>query len=144
MNETPEGTRDEDEATKKRTISGSFDITLNLTQSRGIKMSGYVYSDDTQKQINARIDVYQDALDRQAIRVDIQSKESQIAMHRINVDTIGEMSDALIAKKSSGKKLTSTETMNLGNMPAQLASAKQQIESLEAAIAAGRAKLAAT
>jgi len=130
--------------TGERKIVGNFDITLNLTQTRGIKMTGYVYSDDTPKELNERIDMYQDTLDRQAVRVDIVSKEAQIAMHRINVEAIQENYDGLMRKRNSPKTLTSQERLTIANHAATLASAAKMIESLEAAIKAGKTKLAET
>ena len=126
-----------------RTVAGTFDITLNLTDRRGIKMTGYVYSDDTPTSINQRLDQFQDALDRQAIRSDIVNKEAQLAGHIQNLEAFKRSYDELLSKRDAGGKLTSQEKNGLANFEPGVKHAKEAIESLRAAIKAAHDKLAA-
>lgn len=125
-------------------IVGNFEVTLNLSDKRGIKMIGYVYLTDDAKALNQRIDWYMDTLDRQAIRADMVTKEAQIAMHRINVEAMIDDYDSIMTKQKAGKALTSQEKLKLRVHSDQLAQAKKYVESLDAAIRAGKEKLATT
>lgn len=127
----------------ERSLAGTFDVTVNLTDRRGIKINGYIYSDDTPADINRRIDQAQDALDRQAIRTDLVNKEAQIAGHVANLENMAESYDALVALQKDGTKLTSQQKLYLLNHAQSVQKAKEQIASLESAIAAGKRKLAA-
>jgi len=125
-----------------RVVAGTFDITLNLSDHRGIKMTGYVYSDDTPREINQRVDQFQDVLDRQSIRADVIKKEAEIAGHLINLENFKQAYGELKAKQDAGAKLTSQEKLGLQNFDPGVKRAMESIESLRAAIKAARAKLA--
>ena len=128
----------------QRTIAGNFEVAISLTDRRTLKMSGYVYSDDSSGEINKRIDVYQKAVDRQAIRVDVMSKTAQIAGHKANLVAMKNSLQELADKKGSGKKLTSTEQQALGNYEPSVRRANEAIDSLQAAIDAANQELATT
>jgi hypothetical protein len=126
-----------------RVVAGTFDITLNLSDRRGIKMTGYVYSDDTPKEINGRVDQFQDVLDRQAIRSDIVNKEAQVVGHIQNLEAFKQSYEELSTKQTAGGKLTSQEKLGMANFEPGVKRAKEAIESLRAAIKAAHDKLAA-
>lgn len=130
-------------AAEPRQACGQFTVTLNLTQQRGISMVGNVYSDDTPAAINARIDVYQSALDRQFVRADIVSKRAQIAGHTQNLRNLREAYEALVMKQKGAKKLTSQEQQHLANYEPTVKAASEAIDSLRAAIAEAERQLAA-
>jgi hypothetical protein len=126
----------------QRTLSGNMEITLNLTQSRGIKVTGYIYSDDTPADINKRIDVYQDCLNRQAVAVDIISKEAQIESLQAGLENGAQHYQSLISEKAAKGKLNSQQRAQLERYDADVRGVQVQITSLQAAIARARAKLA--
>jgi len=125
----------------KRVITGNIDLTLNLTDRRGIKISGYVYSDDTPKDLNERVDRLQDVLDRQAIRCDITVKEAQIAGHVQNLQSFKQSYAGMLAIQNAGKKLTSQQKNAIDNYAPSVERAEAEIASLRAAIAEARKKL---
>jgi uncharacterized lipoprotein NlpE involved in copper resistance len=129
------------EVTTSRQLAGSFDLTLNLSDRRGIKMAAYMYSDDTPAEINKRIDQMQDVLDRQAIRADLVNKRAQIDGMHAHLVNLKNAYEGLADKKRAGKKLNSSEIMAMSNHGRQTKEAVDNIASLEAAIAAGEKKL---
>ena len=127
----------------KRLVVGNFEIQLQLTKERTIKVAGYVYSDDKPHDVSSRFDSFQDQLDRQMIRCDIVTKRAQIASQLINIDQIKWLHKEILALREGGKKLTSTQLQQLQNAEPSLARAKEIIDSLNAAIAEAEKKLAA-
>jgi flagellar hook protein FlgE len=125
----------------KRTLAGNFECTLNLTDKRGIRMTGYMYSDDNEKVINARVDLAMRVLDRQGIRADLITKRAQIEAHTENLKRHRDHYQALVEKKATAK-LTSAETKQLVDYEPQVRAAMNLIDSLQAAIDAGEKKLA--
>lgn len=133
-----------------RTIAGNFQCQMNLSQQRNIVVTGYIYSDDTPDEINARLDLYQDAIDRQFIRSDLVNKEAQVKAMLADVERHRDHLEELAAKtKGHGTglsaekppKLSSQERMALQNGEATVKKQMEFIESLQAAIKEGRAKL---
>lgn len=125
----------------QRTLSGNFEVALNLTTARQIRMTGYVYSDDTAKDINERIDRFQDALDRQVVRYDIVMKEAEIATAEASIEQLADHHAELMSLEKGTKKLTSQQRMQLTQYEASVRRWKNQKESAEAAIEAARHKL---
>ena len=125
------------EVTTSRQLAGSFDLTLNLSDRRGIKMAAYMYSDDTPAEINKRIDQMQDVLDR----ADLVNKRAQIDGMHAHLVNLKNAYEGLADKKRAGKKLNSSEIMAMSNHGRQTKEAVDNIASLEAAIAAGEKKL---
>jgi len=139
MIETPQGPADVSER-----IVGNFEITLNLSDKRGIRVTGYIYDKDDSKRLNARIDWLHDTLDRQFIRADVVNKRAQITYEKINIDAQQNAAEGLINKRNGGKKLSSQEQLMLNNLEPNVHAAKQRIESLDAAIQAAEKTLAMT
>ena len=126
----------------QRTLSGNREITLNLTQARGIKVTGYIYSDDTPDEINKRIDTFQRCLDRQAVAVDIVTKEAQIEAHQAGLENGAQHYQNLISEKQAKGKLNSQQKAQLERYDADVRGVQLQISSLQSAIARAKAKLA--
>ena len=126
---------------EERTLQGSFSITLNLTDKRQIMMSGYVYKDDTQEQINTRVDLFQEILDRQLIRADLASKEAQITSLEGGMEQLRAHYDALVRVSQTGRKLTSQQKLQVEQFDVSVAANTKQRDSLRAAIDEGRKKL---
>lgn len=133
-----------------RTIAGNFQCQMNLSQQRNIVVTGYIYSDDTPEEISARLDLYQDAIDRQFIRADVQNKEAQVKAMLADVERHRDHLEEIGAKtKGQGTglpterppKLTSVERTALQNGQQSIKKQLEHVESLRAAIKEGRAKL---
>lgn len=138
----------EDEAKEGHTlIVGNYDITLQLSQGRAIKIMGYIYAGESNEAINARLDAAQDALDRQFIRTDVVNKEAQIDAVTANMRQYREHVTLLVEKKNAvdrgdkAIKLNSQEKLQLGKLDADLANFNAQIESLQAAVKKGKSRL---
>jgi hypothetical protein len=129
------------EAAEATVVTGTFQVTLNLTDKRGLSMTGHVYLSDSPKDINARIDLYQDVLDRQAIRADLITKRALIVQHNENLSRYSEHYQSLVRKQRGARKLTPAEKLEVDNYDSGVAKASEMIQSLESAIAAGEARL---
>jgi len=132
-----------DEDGKPRTISGTCDITVNLSDRRGVKMTFYLYSDDTKEEVNKRMDEAQDVLDRQLIRIDLVNKEAQIASHTENLKALKKGYEGLVSEQQKGRKMTSQQKLQMENFGLQELQIVDTIASLRAAIDEGKRKLAA-
>ena len=126
-----------------RAISGTCDITLNLSDRRGVKMTFYMYSDDTKAEVNKRMDEAQEVLDRQAIRSDLVNKEAQIAGHTENLKALKKGYEGLVDHQNKGRKMTSQQKLQMDNFGLQELQIIDTIASLRAAIDEGKRKLAA-
>jgi hypothetical protein len=128
----------------ERTLAGTFQCRMQLTQQREIVMTGHVYSDDTKEEINARIDLHQDAMDRQFIRCDLTNKQAQrenmiqqLELHRQQLEELRAMQG-----DGAGKvKLTSQQRQILQTGEASVRQAVKNIEMLDSLIAAAQKKL---
>jgi hypothetical protein len=129
------------EPNKDRTLSGTFQVALNITDRRQIMMTGQVYSDDTPQEIHRRVDLFQEVLDRQGIRADVINKEAQITMHLVNIEAIKKAGEALLERKRAGRKLTSQEKAGIDNYEPSLQRAQEEIDKLRIMIAEGKKKL---
>lgn len=130
----------------KRQLGGSFELTAVLTDKRQLRISGYVYSDDVFggggiHDLNLRVDMYQNVLERQLVRCDLTMKEAAIAQNDQQMLDLLTHFEGLAEKKKSGKKMTSQELEQLNKFDANVRFLKKNKESLAAAIAEGRKKL---
>lgn len=130
-----------DELDKGRALAGNFEVTLNLSDKRGLRMTGYIYSDDTQHEIDARVNSFQDVLDRQAIRTDLVNKAAQIEQGEATLQALAEHYEEISVKSKGGAKLTSVDKEKVAKHDQSVRHIRNQIDSLRAAIAEGRKKL---
>lgn len=124
-----------------RLISGSFKCSLQLSDRRQFEINGYFFSDDTIVEMNQRVDMAQEVLDRQAIRADVTNKEAQITAHLANQQAIKDSFEELISLQQSGAKLTSQQQQAIDNFEPTMDRSKRAIDDLRAAIETGRMKL---
>lgn len=122
-------------------IIGNFEVSHQLTQQRTMRVTGYIYNKDTPEAINARIDIMQDAMDRQFIRCDVVNKEAQEKATMAALENHRQVIDDLIKKRDEGKKLSSQEKQTIDRWDDNLRNGKAQMASLRSAIAEGRKKL---
>lgn len=126
---------------KQVVITGNFEVAVHLTDKRTLKMVGYVYSADTLEDINRRIDTYQDALDRQAIRCDVTVKEAQVVSILDGIEHLTERIKDIKSKREQGMKVSSQEKNLLDQHDNQITGAMGQVNALRSAIEAGKRKL---
>ncbi len=127
-------------------IVGNYEVAMHLTQQRTIKVSGYIYADETNEAVNARLDAAQDALDRQYIRADITNKEAQLAAAAESLNIHRQHFEVVVQKKTArerGEKvhLTTQDKQLIDKYDSDVKAVNAQIASLQAAIAKGKQKL---
>ncbi len=126
-------------------IVGNFEIAMQLSQNRTIKISGYVYNNEDNVAVDKRMDGAMDALDRQFIRVDLTNKEARIAMLTEAIENTGKEFQALVDLKrqlaEKGKSLPSTQKQKIEQHDLTVRGFNAEIESLKAAVKAGRQKI---
>lgn len=127
-------------------IVGNYEVTMQLTQQRTIRLSGYVYANESNEAVNARLDAAQDALDRQYIRADIVTKEAQIESAMQSLVVHREHFDAVVQKKNARDRgeqvrLTTQDKEMIGKYDSDVKAVNSQIASLQAAIAKGKIRL---
>jgi hypothetical protein len=128
---------------KQQRIVGNVDITNNLTDKRGIKISFYIVEGEEDRAgMNRLIDMAMDVCDRQVVRADIINKRAERAMFAANLNLINQNYERLINKRSGAKKLTSQEMLQISKYDADVQMCKNGIESADAAISAAEKKLA--
>jgi hypothetical protein len=124
-------------------IVGNVDITNNLTDKRGIKISFYVVEgEDDRASMNKLIDAAMDVVDRQVVRADLVSKRAERSMWIASLELLQRNHEQLMAKRNGARKLTAQENLQVGKFDGDLQRCKLGIESTDAAIAAAEAKLA--
>lgn len=130
-------------------IIGNFEVAMQLSQQRTIKITGYRYAGESTEDFNARLDGAQDAMDRQFVRADIVNKEAQIEALIGNMiqykEQLAELAQlAVTAEKEGapkGKRLNSQQRQALTNSDQTLKNMDAQLKSLQAAIARGKQKV---
>lgn len=127
-------------------IVGNFEVAMQLTQSRTLKITGYRYAHDSAETLNARLDDAQDALDRQFVRADIFNKEAQLASCTDNLVLMADRFKDVLEKKNArdrgdGGRLLTNEKEILNKYDGDVKNINAQIASLQAAIRAGKQKI---
>ena len=127
-------------------IVGNYEVAMQLTQQRTIKVSGYIYADESNEDVNARLDAAQDALDRQYIRADIVSKEAQIEAAMQSLVVHRQHFESVVEKKTAREKgervhLTTNDKQLIEKYDQDVKAVNAQIASLQAAIAKGKQKI---
>lgn len=129
-----------DDADKPIAI-GTFQINCTLTDKRVVVVSGHILASDTQHDLDKRLDFYQDVLDRQVTRCDVQNKEAQVASLMAGIEQHNELYQELVQRKAKGGRLTTQENERINKFELERGGAVRQLESTRSAIAIGRRKL---
>jgi hypothetical protein len=126
-----------------QSVVGTFQADIQLTQQRRLTITGHLYDNDSPQAVNRRIDIYQDALDRQYIRCDLVSKRAQ----RENILAAIEehVRDLTALRVSQGgedrPKITSQQRELLKRGDESIERHRKSIQMLDALIAAAEAKI---
>jgi hypothetical protein len=138
----------EDKNALTRAVVGTFQCQMQLTTARTLNITGHVYSDDTVEDLNRRIDMYQDAVDRQFVRCDIVNKEAQKKAQFGAIEQFRDQLDGLKARQDGagqkGMKLSSQEKLALQNGEQTIINAQKQIEKLDNEIALAKKQVGMT
>lgn len=121
------------------TLCGSFDVTMNLPNSAQIALHGYVYVSDTPAEINARIDSFVAAADRQKSRCMLETlratKKGMIAQLENQREWLKGMVEKRDRVAEGGPKLNSQEKLAIGNADGSIATTLKNLEKIDADIA---------
>lgn len=120
---------------------GTFQINCTLTDKRVVIISGHLLAGETQHEVDQRLDFYQDVLDRQVTRCDVQNKEAQVASLMAGIEQHNELYQELVQRKAKGGRLTTQENERISKFELERGGAVRQLESTRSAIAIGRRKL---
>ena len=94
----------------QRLAAGNFTLSVILGDTkRQISMTGYVFNDDSPKELNERLDRYQDAIDRQVLRAEMKAHEDNIKRGELAIEQLAAHYEMMVRRKQSGKKLSSQE-----------------------------------
>lgn len=130
---------DEKEA---RVALGNFNLTAQLAGGSGKTMTvaGYIYSDDDEAALNARLDLYQRVIDRQRTIAEIPELEAKREQMVKGMMQAREILTDLENRQKNGEKLSSQERMNLQNMSVNIQKVTEEIDKGEVAIREAKLK----
>lgn len=122
-----------------RIALGNFQLTAELPNRRNISVSGYIYSDDDLAAVNARLDLYQEAIERQRTRCEIPELEAARDQRIKALDQARQVMADLEEKQKTGH-LTSQDKVTLNNIRVGIPKALEEIEKGTNAIAEAKRK----
>lgn len=126
--------------TGDKAIIGNFNLQAQLPNSRTISIAGYVYEGEALASLNDRLDICQEAIDRQRFRCEIPELEIAREQRVTALRQMEEHMSGIEQKERDGKKLTSQERMTLQNMQVNLKKVNEDIEKGDKAIASAKLK----
>lgn len=135
MNEAPEK-----QPGNPAIIIGNYNLTAQLPNGRSINVAGYLYEGEGLSSINDRLDLCQEAIERQRYRCEIPELEGKREAMVRALEQVKESLAELETRQQQGKKLTSQEQMNLRNAGINVKKIAEEIDKGSAAIAEAKLK----
>lgn len=131
-----------EEKEEQHVAIGNFNLTAQLAGGSGKSMTiaGYLYLDDNESEINARLDLYQRVIDRQRTIAEIPELEAKREQMVKGMTQARDIMTDLETRQKNGEKLSSQERMNLQNMGVNIAKVKEEIDKGEVAIREAKLK----
>jgi hypothetical protein len=126
--------------TGDKAIIGNFNLQAQLPNSRSISIAGYIYDGEVLQSVNERLDMLQDAIERQKLRCEIPELEVAREQRVTALRQMKEHMEGIEAKERDGRKLTSQERMTLQNMSVNMKKVNEDIEKGDIAIADAKRK----
>lgn len=125
-----------------RIAIGNFNVQASLAGSSGrsIQMAGYIYSDDDRDALNARLDLYQEVIERQRLRSEIPELEAKREQMLKGIEQARRVLTELEAKQQKGEQMSSQERMNIGNMRQSIKGMLEEVDKGTEAIAEAKRK----
>lgn len=125
-----------------RVAVGNFQLTAQLAGGSGksMVMSGYLYSDDDEAALNARLDLYNKVMERQRTISEIPELEAKREQMLKGMMQARDILTDLETRQKNGEKLSSQERMNLQNMAVNIAKVNEEIEKGDVAIREAKLK----
>lgn len=123
-----------------RIALGNFNLSAQLPNQRNITVAGYVYSDDDEGALNARLDLYQSVIERQRVRCEIPELEAAREQRVKGLEQAREILAELESRQKAGDKLTSNEQLQIRNMRTNIGKAVEDIDKGAVAIQEAKRK----
>lgn len=120
-------------------IIGNFTLTAQLPNGRSMNVAGYLYEGEGLASINERLDLCQEAIERQRTRCEIPELEARREQHVQALSSAQAVVAELELKSRSGQ-LSSQERMNLQNQKTSIKRINDEIEKGGVAIAEAKKK----
>lgn len=120
---------------------GNFNLTAQLGDSTGrtMQMAGYIYADESKEQLEYRIDVMQEIMERQKTRAEIPLLEARREQIITGMKQARDVMAELEEKNRTGT-LSSQERLNLRNLATNIEGANKELEKGTAAIIEAKRK----
>lgn len=114
----------------ERIAVGNFALQAQLAGSSGQSMNvaGYIYSDDDERTLNARLDLYQAVIGRQRSRSEIPELEAKREQMVKGLGQAREVLAEMEGRQLEGKSLSSQERMNMKNLAVNVAKMTEEID----------------
>lgn len=121
-------------------IIGNFALAAQLPNGRSINVSGYLYEGEGLASVNDRLDLCQEAIERQRHRCEIPELEGKREQMVKALEQVRESLAEMEARQKGGRKLNSQELLNLRNAGVNIQRLDEEIKKGDAAIAAAKQK----
>ncbi len=119
---------------------GTFQLSAELANKRGIGCSISVLQGDDLDSINAKLDLAQVAIERQRTRCEIPELEAAREQRINGLEQARQVMAELEKRAQGGEKLSSQEQLTLRNLGVNIDKAKEDIEKGAVAIAEAKRK----
>ena len=116
-------------------VLGNFQFTLPAPNGASLSVSGYVYGDESAESLDARMDLFREALARQQAILEIPVLEETVSKAERTLSDMRKAYADLLEKRKTNSKMSSQEQANLSNYP-------QTLKYYEDEVSKGRAKIA--
>ncbi len=122
----------EDEKEQGTTVlSGSFDLTATLPNQAQFSLHGYIYANDTDAELHARVDRFQDLAQRTILRAGLEGLRANRKAYIASLENQRDHLKGLLARKESGLKLTSQEKTQADQIQRGIDAAPEQLKKIE-------------
>lgn len=111
-----------------RIALGNFNLTAQLPNQRSVQVAGYIYSDDDKAALDARLDLYQEVIERQRIRCEIPELEAAREQRVKGLEQARAVLAELEERQKAGDKLSSQEQLNVRNMRTNIGKAIEDLD----------------
>lgn len=120
--------------------TGTFQLSAELPNKRGIGCSISVLQGETLEDINAKLDLAQAAIERQRTRCEIPELEAARDQRLKALEQARAVLSDLESRQRNGEKLSSNDLMTIRNLRTNIEKAKEDIEKGDAAIVEAKHK----
>ncbi len=117
-----------------RLAMGNFNLTAQWPNQRSVQFSGYVYSDDTAAEVDRRLDMIQERIERQRARCEIPELEAAYEQRIKALQQARDVLTDLETRQKDGEKLSSQDQMTIKNLRVNLAKSNEDIDKGKLAI----------